>query len=276
MHRIFTNKCNYIINDIEGKLYLINYYKLLLKETIRIFMIILNCVSSFYPNYQTCSDSLLNKIVKMKFIIIINTLLLLAISCKGEFQLRDGKLKITTHYTTGGYEVYNFISNFLVEAFEKYGEFLELEFIPWGTTTRDTEGNLICEAGVRGCFADRVQRCALNMLENNPNRTFEYIKCEFEVQPAPSYQARYTCAHAVGLNMVVLDYCVASANGDPLDTRAEAAATGPMTAINSVPALVFNDQLNIELHDLGMSRLVSEICFMLAAVPGTGITDCTI
>ncbi|XP_063534773.1 GILT-like protein 1 [Cydia strobilella] len=205
--------------------------------------------------------------------LLVLTLLALA---NAQLQAINGRIKITTGTTSGCGDTVNFITNQLAEAYEEYKEFLDIEFVPWGRTVQNADGTQTCQFGVNDCFANRLHRCVLDQLKGNQQAQMDYMRCEFS-PPYPSYlQRSYACAAAAGLNLVTIDVCVATPVGDHLDAAAREAAAEPMATINFVPSIVFNDQIDVSLHTAARSRLKSMICFALADVPETGVTNCPI
>lgn len=189
-------------------------------------------------------------------------------------QTINGRIKITIGTTSGCIDTVNFISNQLVPTYQLYREFLDLEFVPWGRTIWNGTG-FYCLFGENDCWANRLQRCVLNMLSGNQEAQFNYMRCEFSI-PYPSYlQGSYYCADFAGLSIVDVDYCVANP-GDELDNAAQAAATEPMKIINFVPSITFNDVSDVKNHNEARQRLASLICFALADDPTTSITSCLI
>ncbi|XP_061714526.1 GILT-like protein 1 [Cydia pomonella] len=206
------------------------------------------------------------------------SLLLLSLLALANAQLEavNGRIKITTGTTSGCGDTVNFITNQLSDAYEEYKEFLDIEFVPWGRTVQNANGTQTCQFGPNDCFANRLHRCVLDQLKGNQQAQMDYMRCEFST-PYPSYlQRSYECAAAAGLNLVTIDICVATPVGDHLDAAAQAAAAEPMATIDFVPSIVFNDQIDVDLHTAARSRLKSMICFALADVPETGVTNCQI
>lgn len=191
-------------------------------------------------------------------------------------QLINGKIKVSTYSTAGCGDTVNFITQQLAPVYTEFGEFLDLEFVPWGRTVRNADGSLSCQFLERDCWANRLQRCVLDLLKDNQAAQMHYMNCEFTT-PYPSFlQGTYICAQAVGVSLVDVDVCVATAAGDPLDAVAEALTQQPMQTTNFVPAIVFNDQIDTSLHTQARTSLRSMVCFALAQNATTGITNCAV
>lgn len=191
-------------------------------------------------------------------------------------QLVDGKIKITTVTTAGCSDTVSFITQQLAPVYSEFGQFLDLEFVPWGRTQRNADGSLTCQFGVRDCWANRLHRCVLDQLKDNQAAQMHYMNCEF-TSPYPSFsQGTYICAQAVGVSLVDVDVCLATAVGDPLDAAAESLSQQPMQVINFVPAIVFNDQIDTELHTQARTSLRTLVCFALAQDASTGVTSCVV
>ncbi|CAG9134878.1 hypothetical protein JYU34_017620 [Plutella xylostella] len=198
--------------------------------------------------------------------------LLLAASISGQsIDTKDGKIKITTVTTAGCGDTVHFITQRLNPVFNEYKDYLELEFIPWGRTRRNSDGSLTCQFGTRDCWANRVHRCTLNLLKGDQAAQMSYMNCEFS-DPRPAYLlGSYTCAGSAGVSLVDLDRCVSTSEGDDLEYEAQEAAAAPMQAINFVPAIVFNDEINYDNHFHARGFLRSMICFALERDPAIGI-----
>lgn len=213
-------------------------------------------------------------VMAVKYIILFSACFVLALTQDNVLQTVNGRIKITVGTTSGCSDTVNFINNQLVPTVQAYGEFLDIEFVPWGRT-RWEDNEILCQFGISDCWANRLHRCVLDKLKNDQVAMLHYMACEFS-SPYPSYlQGTYLCAQAVSLNLLDVDYCVANPK-DSLDREASAAAVDPMETINFVPYIMFNDNLNLELHRQGFSRLASLVCFALAEDPTTGVTNCSI
>ncbi|KAJ8723215.1 hypothetical protein PYW08_003127 [Mythimna loreyi] len=193
-------------------------------------------------------------------------------------QVVNGKIKVTIGTSAGSSDSAAFISNQLAEAYSLYGNFLDIEFVPWGRSSF-SDGVIVCPSD--DCWANRLHRCVLNMLKDNQAAQVHYMTCEFS-SPFPSFvQWSYKCAQAVGLSLIDVDYCNVNPQLDDLDKKAQEAAVAPMRPVSEggihfVPYIVFNDVPDRVTHDEAIGRFTSMICFALAADPSTGITGCQI
>lgn len=236
------------------------------------------CVGkAIVPNVSVFPNTRNTKVaMAAKYLVFIGACLILALKQVSAQEVVNEKIKVTVGTASGCSDTVSFISNHLVEAYRLYGEFLDIEFVPWGRT-QWVDGVFTCQFREPDCWANRLHRCVLNMLKDNQDAQVHYMACEFS-SPFPSFvQGSYLCAQAVGLNLIAVDYCV-SHPGDELDEKAQAAAQAPMQpgAINFVPYIMFNDVISRPVHDEARIRFVSMICFALAADPSTGVTNCQI
>ncbi|VVC90791.1 unnamed protein product [Leptidea sinapis] len=167
----------------------------------------------------------------------------------------------------------NFITGF-GNIYEHYKQFLDIEFIPWGRTTVSETGELSCQFGPADCWANRVQRCVISMLNGDQDRIMKYMRCEFG-STLPSFSGSYQCVSEVGLRLVEVDYCVTT-TGDALEPPAHAASIEPVRIINFIPFIIFNGVIDQQISTQGRLRLESVLCFALANDPTTGITQCRI
>ncbi|KOB75243.1 putative gamma-interferon inducible lysosomal thiol reductase [Operophtera brumata] len=187
----------------------------------------------------------------------------------------NGKVKVTIQTTSGCGDTVRFIRDDLAPTYELYKDFMEVDFVPWGRATRNEDGVLSCQFGENDCWANRLHRCALNLLKGNQDAQVHYMTCEYTT-PFPSYlQGSYLCAHAVGLSLVDVDYCVANP-GDELDLAAEVKGNELTQALNFIPSVVFNDHIDPVLHNQALQRFLNLICLALANDPQTGVRDCAV
>lgn len=190
-------------------------------------------------------------------------------------QTVNGRIKVTIQTTAGCGDTVRFVRDYLAPTYDLYKEFLNIEFVPWGRATRDEDGVLNCQFGENDCWANRLHRCALNMLKDNQDAQVHYMTCE-NTTPFPSYnQGSYLCAHAVGLSLVDVDYCVANP-GDELDLADEIKGNELTQALNFIPSISFNDEMDQDLHNEALQRFPGMVCMALAADPTTGVTDCAV
>ena len=187
----------------------------------------------------------------------------------------DGKIKITIGTASGCIHTVNFIRDRLDEAYRLYGDFLDIEFVAWGRTTLSDDGEFWCQFGEVDCWANRLHRCVLKMLEGNQDAQVKYMICEFTGNRPAFMQGTYQCAQEIGVNLIDVDYCVAHP-GDALDREAQTAAAAPVEIINGIPYIMFNDIISRDMAVQARAHLTSLICFALAADPSTGVTSCQI
>lgn len=187
-------------------------------------------------------------------------------------QTVDGKIKITVGTTSGCGDTVRFISQQLVPAYELYAEFLDIEFVPWGRTRREPEGNLTCQFGPNDCWANQLHRCSLHLLRGNQDAQVDYMSCEFS-SPFPAFlQASYQCAEAAGLSVDEVDNCIASVSGS-LEDAAEAASSIPMQIINFVPYITFNDVIDVQAHGEARIDLTNLLASALDQTPSTDASN---
>lgn len=187
----------------------------------------------------------------------------------------DGRLKVQIQITAACGDTIRFITNQLVPTYDLYKDFLDIEFVSWGRASREEDGTLVCQFGPNDCFANRVQRCALELLKDDQDAQIRYMSCE-NVPPHPSLnQQSYNCAHEQGVNLVDLDYCVFH-TADELERRDEIIGSRHIAELGFVPSLVFNDVFDVPQHQQGLSRFKNVVCLALAADPSSGITECEI
>lgn len=200
----------------------------------------------------------------------------LAFSYASCVQTVNGRIKITVGTTSACIDTINFFRDQLVPTYNLYGDFLDLEIVPWGRTVRHDNGTLTCQFGENDCWANRLHRCALNFLRGNQKAQLDYMACEL-APPYPAYrQASFACVQAAGISIIQADFCVNNPGSDTLDEDARNASIEPMAVINFVPSIVFNDLPDRDIHLQAFRRLSSVVCFALADDPTTGVTGCQI
>ncbi|XP_045769151.1 uncharacterized protein LOC123870034 [Maniola jurtina] len=192
-----------------------------------------------------------------------------------QLQIQNGKINIRIGTTSGCSDAARFMTQ-IRSTYDRFKDFVNFEFVPWGRTRRDENGDLVCQFRAPDCWANRVHRCALHMLEGNADAQMNYMECEFS-PPYPAFRQRsILCAYAAGLSVVEMDICIRTRVGDDLEGPAEEISREPIEVINFVPFIVFNNNTNRALHLQGYRRLESVICFALADNDTTGVTHCKI
>ncbi|GBP36920.1 GILT-like protein 1 [Eumeta japonica] len=178
--------------------------------------------------------------------------------------------------TAGCSDTVWFIRDQLVPTYQLYGQFLDVEFIPWGRTVRNLDGSLTCQFGNPDCWANRVHRCALHFLGDDQDAKMRYMGCEFpDMTNRPAFnQGSLLCGLMTGVNLYALDRCANTFFGEPLDKINEVAATVPMAIINFVPAVYINDRPDSNEWVNIFLNFREVICRMLAEDPSTGVTNC--
>ncbi|XP_053604706.1 GILT-like protein 1 [Plodia interpunctella] len=211
---------------------------------------------------------------RYKIIILATCLIPLVFA---ELQVIDGKIKITTG--TGSFcpHTVDFVSQQLAPTYEKYGQFLDIEFIAWGRETLNEDGSVTCNRGTNDCWANRLHRCVLDLLKDDQAAQMKYMNCEFSDRAA-FLLGSYACVQEVGLNLVIVDYCLSNPRRDTLDAVAAAAIAPTLEVLNAVPSVVFNDRIDEApgLYNDARNRLRSMVCFALADVPETGVSGCSL
>ncbi|CAK1546571.1 unnamed protein product [Leptosia nina] len=187
----------------------------------------------------------------------------------------NGKIRVQIGGTAGCPFVARYITESVGPVFAKYGQFLDIEFVPWGKTRRTENGELECQFGKRDCWANRLHRCAIDLLKDDPAAMVRYMVCEFTT-PKPGYNGSYQCARDVGLRLIEVDNCMATEAGDRLAVAAESAATEAINTFGSIPYTVINGIVNRDVSVQARERLESVICFALADDPNSGIKACKI
>lgn len=192
-----------------------------------------------------------------------------------QVQMEDGKINVMIGTTSGCSDAARYMSK-VRSTYDRFKDFVNFEFVPWGRTVREGNGTLTCQFGPRDCWANRVHRCALQMLRGNADAQLRYLECEFSPPYPAFYQGSIICAYAAGLNVVDMDICIRTSVGDDLEVPAEEISREPVATINFIPFIVFNNNVNQSLHLQGYQRLESVICFALADNETTGVTHCRI
>ncbi|XP_059057226.1 uncharacterized protein LOC131850864 [Achroia grisella] len=197
-------------------------------------------------------------------------------SAATEIEAVNGRINLRILTTAGCVWTRIFITDHLTPTYAIYGEYLDVEFIPWGRTTRHPNGTYDnCQFSPNNCWANRLHRCVLNFLKGNQDAQVRYMGCEFGI-PQPAFEeSSYICAQNEGLNLVEVDYCVRHPLLDDLDDIAEEASRAPMDpvhGINGLPAVVVNDVIDRELSSVVRTQLQNLVCLALANSNDTDIS----
>ncbi|CAG9562612.1 unnamed protein product [Danaus chrysippus] len=197
-----------------------------------------------------------------------------SVGAQSSLQTVDGKIHIHVGLTSGCMDARGFMSQ-IRKTYDLYKDNIEIQFVPWARTRRDENGNLICQFGEPDCFANRVFRCALNLLKGKPDAQVDYMACEMS-PPYPSFSEQsLRCAKSVGLDLDEVNNCLA-VNADELEAQAEELAAKPMAAINFVPYIVFNNVIDRDMSFRAFFNLENLVCDALKDDPSTGVKNCSV
>lgn len=179
----------------------------------------------------------------------------------------DGMMgRISFAITSQCSDAIDFITNKFYPVYQELGTEMDIEFIPWGKSTRDN-GTVVCQFGEVDCSANRFQSCALFFLGIDQERMAEYINCEYSTQS--SMELDFTCVRQVGLTEDWIQECYDSRLGDGLQDRAEQWTTNIIGTVDFVPTITYNYIYNDTIQDTAYSDFRGFVCGLLEELNST-------
>lgn len=152
----------------------------------------------------------------------------------------------------------NFITKQLYPVYMELRDYISVEYVLWGKSKYEN-GGVTCQFGDDDCWANRIQRCALDGLLGNEDKQMDYMFCEYLTKAA--INKSYECVYNNGLNPQMIDYCINSERGVGFEFEA-AQRTIPLQ-ITFVPTIVYGGQFEDALSKIAFKDFRSTTCSIL-------------
>jgi len=169
------------------------------------------------------------------------------------------KPKLSFYVTSRCSDTINFITTKFYPVYQELGSELNIQFIPWGKSQRNSDGSITCQFGETDCAANRLQLCALFLIEGDQQKIADYMNCEFSTLSSVSLD--FTCIKQVGLIEEHAQECFDSALGTELLGLAES-KTGEITMV-FVPTIVLNDKYDATNQSSAFDDFRGFVCGIL-------------
>ncbi|XP_055319326.1 GILT-like protein 1 [Sitodiplosis mosellana] len=144
--------------------------------------------------------------------------------------------------------------------FKKY---INLEFIPFGRAkSLDAEGNEFeCHHGPKECLANRIHSCGVKYLKSQDARQ-QFVVCQMRTE---ADQTGKECLEEAGGDWTEVSKCVDGDESKKLQLQAERDTKKiSVPRLESVPTIVFNNELNQELNNKAFKNLKAVFCELLS------------
>ncbi|RZF40863.1 hypothetical protein LSTR_LSTR003373 [Laodelphax striatellus] len=177
-------------------------------------------------------------------------------------------LKVTIFYESMCSDSMSFITDQLDPTFEKVGQYLKIDLVPYGNAEHKISKNgsytFTCQHGPNECRFNKIHSCSLKYLSDD-NQVVNFISCLMAVKNEDKVLEE--CAKKFNVDLQKINSCSSSHEGDVL-----LAANGDRThsfkpKVSWVPTIVFNDKYNDDDQQLAETNLLQAVCKKLDPKP---------
>jgi len=192
--------------------------------------------------------------VKMSPFAIVLGAFLISSACAA-----DNRVKVSAYYETLCPDSIHFVKTQLWPTHNEIGDIIEVDLVPYGKASYQElpDGSVIfrCQHGARECHGNKVQACALSIL-NDTDLTLAFVYC-MESQRFPD-RAGQKCAERLNINWPPIDECSTGSAGEQ-----DLLALGKRTEqqhLNFVPWINIDDVHTTDNQDEALHNLKGVVC----------------
>ncbi|RZB58813.1 gamma-interferon-inducible lysosomal thiol reductase-like, partial [Asbolus verrucosus] len=179
----------------------------------------------------------------------------------------SSSLNVSLYYEVLCPDSIRFVTEQLYPGYQKIGDYLNLEYIPFGFAEATNDGekwNFTCQHGPEECYGNKVQSCAIEL--NSGNAVTEFVNCAL-ADDASSDVFLEWCANYVGISWSDIKTCVDSGLGDELLVKNGDRTEAVTPAISYIPTIIFNGVYDDTLQYQGEHYFLSTACQLLSPKP---------
>ncbi|XP_054158294.1 GILT-like protein 1, partial [Oppia nitens] len=191
-------------------------------------------------------------------------------------------LVINSHHISNRLSVYyesicpdsrRFFLNQLMPAYEKLGQYLDVDLIPFGNANvsypnYDRKPSFRCQHGPDECYGNKAQACVLDItkmsgtgISGQPSTTLQYIACMFSAGNWRQTQVTAKqCAETVHLNWTQLSECIDGSHGDRLMVAHSHRTFNLEPQHTFIPWIIIDGQQSNDIQERTQINLVQYLC----------------
>ncbi|XP_044728549.1 GILT-like protein 1 [Chrysoperla carnea] len=164
------------------------------------------------------------------------------------------QLQVTVYYESLCPDSVQFIRNQLYPTWKELGQYLQINFIPFGKSSSVNGGQkFVCQHGEKECVGNKLQSCTLNQLEGHNDLQVEFVHCF--MTPGPKAK---DCASLVGANWDAVKQCHNSNLGIELQLEAEKLTN--QIRPQFIPTVVINGVFDQNHQDMAQYNFKGIVC----------------
>lgn len=118
--------------------------------------------------------------------------------------------------------------------------------------------------GAEDCSIGRIQLCAINHLQGDPDAQMEFVACQMRFE---NDQTGEECASELNIPFSVITECYNSGLGEELQLQAEVTTNNLRNPLPWVPTVAYNWVYEHTLNERSEYSLQAVICEQLNAIP---------
>ncbi|KAK5650809.1 hypothetical protein RI129_001838 [Pyrocoelia pectoralis] len=178
-----------------------------------------------------------------------------AINIKCAYEAKKQTLKVSLYYETLCPFCMAFINEQLYPGYQKIGDYLDLELIPYGNARRNksNDGWMIeCQHGPKECLYNKIEACGLARNEDqNVSISFVYcIQKAIQMDPSANYKLiTKKCSGIIGVSSTEIIKCAEGEEGVELMVKNGVKTDAVQPEIQGVPTVLYNDYYNDTLEE---------------------------
>jgi len=193
----------------------------------------------------------------------LSVLLLVAVECQ--------KLNVKVYYESLCPDSRQFINTQLAPIAKDYLQYMDLQLIPYGKSTHNTQGAdtiFECHHGPNECYGNKIHACVVINVQSDSFRTetrevlvVQYVDCLMALSTQDSaFPIEHCATHIQYKNWENILNCANSTIGSKLLQQFGEQTQTFQNPLQGVPTIVFNDKYDMETQKRAFTDFRSVLC----------------
>ncbi|VEN53361.1 unnamed protein product [Callosobruchus maculatus] len=174
------------------------------------------------------------------------------------------RVNVSVYYESLCMDSIEFLTTQFHPAYLIHGDKINVDLVPYGKAKANNDTgrwNFTCQHGPRECYGNKVQACAVALLDQR--KSTEFVVCTMKSGDAAAEENLYKCASENNVTFSEIKDCADSSKGDELLAFNGYRTTSVKPPIRFVPTIIFNDSYNQTMQDMALTNFSSVIDFLI-------------
>nr|CAH7764763.1 unnamed protein product [Callosobruchus chinensis] len=174
------------------------------------------------------------------------------------------RINVSVYYESLCMDSAEFLTTQLHRAYLIHGDKINVDLVPFGKAKANNDTgrwNFTCQHGPRECYGNKVQACAVALLDQR--KSTEFVVCIMKSSDAVAEENLYKCATENNITFTEIKHCAESSKGDELLAFNGYRTTSVKPPIRFVPTIIFNDSYNQSMQDMALHNFSSVVDFLI-------------